>query len=227
MILFIDMGTYTPGRAIRALDYSLGWATFILVLTTIVALPFIVLAVSGQGSVSLPSSLDGSYRVEFDDGRAIGISDGVALAYERFDIGEERDTLTGDVEFRAMVEVQRQDRDGRAVLGAMVALWLGAVWVGLLDLRSFVRSVAAGDPFAPDNARRLRRVGAAILAVPAVSFIGGVALRATFDADLSFVPELAVGGPSWVLILVGLFVLALAAPFAEASRLREFEQTTI
>ncbi|NNE74227.1 MAG: DUF2975 domain-containing protein [Acidimicrobiales bacterium] len=219
---------YQPGRTARIFDLSLRIVTVALVVITTIGAFVIAISLAGRGgSYSVPSWLDGAYRVEFDDGRAIAITDGTANTYENFEIGRERDTLTGTVALRAMVEVSRDDRDSRAVVGVIVIAALAATWLAVLSLRAVVASVIAGEPFALANATRLRRLAIAILAVPVIQFVGQQALQRTFDPDLPFVPEIGIGVPSWLMLIVGLGVLALAEPFSEAARLREFEQATI
>lgn len=228
MVLFIDMNTFYPhSRALRYLDVVLRIALVALAFITAFALVVIAISLSGRGSWSAASHLDGSYRIEFDDGRAIGIDNGSATTYENFDQAAEHATLTGPVELVAQVSVPTEDRDSRVVLGLLLVGWLGAAWLGLWNLRAVVAATRGGDPFAQENGARLRRLGIAVLSVPVMTWIGGQALEATFNPDLPFVADVGGGVPAWLMAVVGLGVLALAEVFAEGTRLREFEESTV
>lgn len=214
-----------PGRGVRALDLAVGGLFFLLVAATALAVPLLILAATGTGSIDVRGVLDAPYRLEFDDGRALAVA-GDVIAYENFPIGEESSTLTTQPTITAPLRVDRSDTDTRLVVIAMFAAWLGAAWIGLLSLRRLVRSAAVGKPFAAENVGRLRWLGAAVVSVPIVTGIGNAIAARTIELDVPF--SVSVDRGSWLtLLVVGIGLFALAEVFAEAVRLREFEESTI
>jgi hypothetical protein len=179
----------------------------------------------GKGTVTVNGTLDTPYAVEFADGRRIHVGGG-SVSFENFEIGEERATLHGSPTVGAALRVDRDDTDSRIVIVALAGIWLAAAWVGLLSLRAVVGSVGGGAPFAAENPNRLRRLAAAILGVGLSGLVAEWILSATIDVDLPF--RVSLDTAAWlVAVVVGLGVLALAEPFAEAARLREMDEATI
>jgi hypothetical protein len=197
----------------------------LLIVATAIAVPLLVLAAIGKGSTYVSGVLDTPYRVAFDDGRAIAVG-GDTTAYENFAIGEESHTLSSAPTVTASLRVPASDLDTRAIVIAMFTSWLAAAWLGLVNLRRLVRSARDGRPFASENPRRLRWLGVAVLSVPIVTGLGNVIVARTIELDVPF--SVSVDRGSWLsLIVVGVGLIALAEIFAEAVRLREFEETTI
>jgi hypothetical protein len=199
--------------------------TNVLAFVTILAIVFVLLALSGRGTMTVEAKLDDPHTVEFEDGRRITTA-GTTTTYENFTIGREHETLNGVREIGLTINVLRTDRDSRAILGAMIVGWLGAAWVGLHALSRVVAAAAAGSSFADENPARLRRLGAAIIATPLIGVVGTYLLNRTVEADLPISITL-VGQSIWLMGLIGLGIFALAEVFAEAARLREFEESTI
>jgi hypothetical protein len=219
--------TYQPGRALLAFGLALRVATIVLIVITALAIPLLALNVAGRGGVTVSAVLDDPFRLEFEDGRAVGVdATGSIRTYENFPAGDEKAVLGGELAVTGPVEVDRSDRDARGVVVGMAVAWLVAAWVGLWSLRRIVAVAVAGSPFAPGNPRLLRRVGWAIVAVPVVDIVGSWLLRRSVDLDIGFDPNIG-GAPAWLLLAIGVGVLALAEIFAEAGRLQEFEQATI
>lgn len=214
-----------PGRGLQALDLAVNGLRFLLIVGTAIAVPLLVLAAIGKGSTYVSGVLDAPYRLAFDDGRAISVG-GDTMAYENFPIGEESRTLNSAPTVTASLRVPASDVDTRAIVIAMFAAWLAAAWLGLVNLRRLVRSARDGRPFASENPSRLRWLGAAVLSVPIVTGLGNAIVARTVELDVPF--SVSVDRGSWVtLIVVGIGLIALAEVFAEAVRLREFEETTI
>ena len=215
----------TPGRGLRALDLAVNGLRVLLIVGTAIAVPLLVLAAIGKGSTYVSGVLDAPYSLAFDDGRAITVA-GDTTTYENFAIGEESHTLTSAPTVTASLRVPDSDRDTRVIIIAMFTGWLAAAWLGLVNLRRLVRSARDGRPFASENPRRLRWLGAAVLSVPIVTGLGNAIAARTIELDVPF--SVSVDRGSWLtLIVVGVGLIALAEVFAEAVRLREFEETTI
>ena len=212
-------------RGLRVLDLILKVFTVILIVVTALAVPLIVLVLSGNGTVNVKGKLDAPFTVDFQDGRRITVA-GDTRSFENFPIGRESESLTGIPTVDATVTIQSDDRDSRAVVVGLELVWLAAAWTGLLSFRALVRSALAGEPFAAANPRRLRRLSGALLVIAGAGLIGQWLLDRTVDTDLPF--RVALDTSSWLtMLVVGIAVLALAEPFAEAARLREFEASTI
>jgi hypothetical protein len=200
---------------------------FLLIVLTGVAIPLMLIAATGRGTITVNGVLDAPYTLEFDDGRSIGVNGTADLVtYQNFEVGLESETLSTAPTVTAPLEVSRNDTNSRVVVMAMFAGWLGIAWIGLENLRRLVRSAVARNPFAAENPGRLRWLGGAILAVPVVTGVGNAILARTIDVGLPF--SVSVDRSGWlVLIVVGVGLFALAEVFGEAVRLREFEESTI
>lgn len=216
--------TPRPGRALRLLDLALRGLRVLLIIVTVTAVPLLLLVVSGRGSIEVNGLLDAPFTVELDEGRRIGVS-GNTRTFENFDIGRER-VIVGTPTVEATVPVEREDLDTRITVVAVASLWLGAAWLGLRSFRAITASARRGEWLPAENPRRLRLLGGAILAYAATGLIGQALLRMTLDTTLPFQPSLDLS--TWLISgLVGVAVLALAEPFAEAARLREFDESAI
>jgi hypothetical protein len=101
---------------------------------------------------------------------------------------------------------------------------LPAVLVGLLVLvllRRVVRSVRAGDPFVPVNARRLQIMGWALVGWPVAATLGSLAQATLVDRNGAQDVALPVFElPLWP-FAAGLVVLVLARVFSTGARLRD------
>ena len=220
-----DTTNLVPGRGLRAFDLAVNALRVLLALATAIAVPLLVLAALGKGSIDVSGVLDAPYSLAFDDGRSISVA-GDTTAYENFAIGEESITLTSPPTVTAPLRVANSDLDSRATVIAIFSGWLAAAWLGVVNLRRLVRSAAEGRPFASENPGRLRWLGAAVLSVPIVTGLGNAIVARTVELDVPF--SVSVDRGSWlILIVVGIGLFALAEVFAEATRLREFEESTI
>ncbi len=212
------------GRGLRALDLGLKVARFLLIVATGITIPLAILALSGRGDMFISATLDEPYGVEFADGRRVDVSGGVR-SYSNFEIGRERDSIADVPVIQLLLKIQRTDLASRGVFLAFVAGLLAAAWVGLVNLGRIVQSTIAGRPFADENPGRLRWLGGAILALPAIDLMRTALLDRTLDVDLPV--SVSTLGPVWALLLVGIGMFALAEVFVEAARLRRFEEDTI
>lgn len=219
------MNTNTGGRAIRLLGTTIRISRFILIAFTAIVLVLLAAAVVGRGSMTVNALLDEPFAIEFDDGRRVGISEGIR-SYENFEIGPERDELAEVDGVAVSMRIADDDTDSRIVIASMVVLWLAAAWIGLTGLGAVVDTAAAGSAFADENPQRLRWIGVALLASVVTTVVGRGLLETTIDTGLPVRLDLG-GSPLWIGAVTGLAMFALAEVFAEAVRLRRFEEATI
>jgi hypothetical protein len=227
MLSFFDMNTYkqsSNGRGLRALDLGIKVARFLLIVVTGITIPLAILAMSGRGDMFISATLDDPYAIEFADGQRVDVSDGVR-SYSNSEIGKESESITDVPVIQLSLKIKRTDLASRGVFLAFVVGLLAAAWVGVINLGRIVQSTIAGRPFADENPRRLRWLGGAVLALPAIDLIRTALLDRTLDVDLPV--SVSTLGPVWALVLVGIGMFALAEVFVEAARLRRFEEDTI
>jgi hypothetical protein len=227
MLSFFDMNTYkqsSNGRGLRALDLGIKVARFLLIVVTGITIPLAILAMSGRGDMFISPTLDDPYAIEFADGQRVDVSDGVR-SYSNSEIGKESESITDVPVIQLSLKIKRTDLASRGVFLAFVVGLLAAAWVGVINLGRIVQSTIAGRPFADENPRRLRWLGGAVLALPAIDLIRTALLDRTLDVDLPV--SVSTLGPVWALVLVGIGMFALAEVFVEAARLRRFEEDTI
>ena len=111
------------------------------------------------------------------------------------------------------------------VTGVLIygAIYAAGVLVIVGRLRRIFSTLTAGDPFHPDNVRRLRTIGAVLAALELIRY------PAAFVAT-RLAPEVVAGGmfsinlTSWFAVLV---VFVLAEVFREGARLRREAELTI
>jgi hypothetical protein len=103
-------------------------------------------------------------------------------------------------------------------IGAIGTLIGGAVLLVLLrELLRIIDSTSIGDPFIPENARRLRRVGWLLLAV---NFCSSTTISAALNGGITF-PFVSFSG-----VLTVLLVFVLARIFDTGSQMRaELKET--
>ena len=109
------------------------------------------------------------------------------------------------------------------ILGLVMAMTMMAVrW--LQTLKAIIDSVSDGDPFAPENAERLRAMGWLTVAIELVSIpVGGIGqwLASTFkDATSDF--GLSLGG-----LLLAMVLFILARVFREGAAMRADLEGTV
>lgn len=122
---------------------------------------------------------------------------------------------TGDAEVAAR---------GPFLLGGLLAmsLYLAGVLVIVERLRRIFSTLTAGDPFHPDNVRRLRVIGLVLAGLEIGRYVvWGVGAWALPGAEIDR-PEFSL--TAWFSVLV---VLVLAEVFREGARLRREAELTI
>jgi hypothetical protein len=188
MLSFFDMNTYkqsSNGRGLRALDLGIKVARFLLIVVTGITIPLAILAMSGRGDMFISATLDDPYAIEFADGQRVDVSDGVR-SYSNSEIGKESESITDVPVIQLSLKIKRTDLASRGVFLAFVVGLLAAAWVGVINLGRIVQSTIAGRPFADENPRRLRWLGGAVLALPAIDLIRTALLDRTLDVDLPY-----------------------------------------
>jgi len=194
-------------RSLQVVDVALTVAAVLFAIGTVIAVAMTP-ATLGSGDIGLDATV--VPRLENDLRRSL--AEEVPLRIERADV-------------HVNVHIPRDDRDSRQVVAfgflAVIALW----WVGLLALRSVVRSARDGKPFDERNANRLRRLAGVIILTPLLVGLLNRLLESTFDSEL-VTPGLA-RIDTVALVLIGVGVLALAEVFREGTALRDLEASTI
>jgi hypothetical protein len=214
-----------PGKALRLFDNVLTVAQVLLVVGSVLLLLIAYPVLNGHGTLTLDAEADTPHTVEFADGTAVE-SGGGSTAWIGFPEGEERRHLSDAPTVLVRYTLADDDRDARAVVLAAIGVWVGLGWIGLVNARAIVRSSRQGRPFDPDNVRRLRRIGVAVVAFPVVSWAIRWGLDRTLDVGSPVHVRMA-GPTSWVYLVAGLGLLALAEVFREGSRLRALDEATI
>jgi hypothetical protein len=107
-----------------------------------------------------------------------------------------------------------------ALAGA--GLYAGGLLIIVGRLRSIFKALTAGDPFHPENVRRLRVIGLALAALEVGRYFGERLMHAMIhDGDSHW---LAMNLTAWFSVLV---VFVLAEVFREGARLRREAELTI
>lgn len=127
-----------------------------------------------------------------------------------------------------MVRPRGSAADAAPVSGPLLSLGLvgfGVVAVGWTvvvgQLRKIFVSLTAGDPFHPDNVRRLRMAGLTLAGVEVATAVGRTAIFAVMFPEQGLrLPDLS----GWFSVLV---VFVLAEVFREGARLRREAELTI
>lgn len=101
-------------------------------------------------------------------------------------------------------------------------VYVGIIQLVLARLRNLFKTLAAGDPFHPDNVRRLRAIGMGLAALEIASVIGHVGMPFLLTGQASISPSVDV--PAWFAVIV---VFVLAEVFREGARLRREAELTI
>ncbi len=102
------------------------------------------------------------------------------------------------------------------------------IWV-LFLLRQIVRSVSMGDPFKPQNGKRLRWIGVAILAVTAFDFFHDIILNIFITPRLSFVsivPQQSISF-SFEDILSAMVIIVIGEAFRIGAEMKEEQKLTV
>ena len=114
---------------------------------------------------------------------------------------------------------------GRLV-AAMVGLVVFSVGIAYVcaQLSRILSTLAAGDPFVPENGPRLTRIATAIALIEIVRNAVVFVLSGLVDLGTNYSPKLLINLAAWGAV-VTLFILAQV--FREGTRLREEEKMTI
>ena len=116
-------------------------------------------------------------------------------------------------------------KPGHFVAGlASLAVFAPGIIYVCLQLRRILSTLAAGDPFVPENGPRLMRIAIAIGAVELARYLTVILLNAFVDMGTETPVRLSINLAAWAAV-VALFILAQV--FREGSRLREEEKMTI
>jgi hypothetical protein len=221
----MNTDTFRPSKPLRLLDLVLRALRIFLILLTVLAVPLMVLALTGRATINVNGSLNAPFTVDIGNGASVEVS-GNNLAYRNVEIDEDGQTLKGTPIVEASLPIEDDDLDSRFVVIVMSSVWLAAGWMGLVAFRGIIGSALRGEWLPGENPNRLRRLGGAILAYGAAGLVGQLLLTSTIDSALPF--EVTVALSTWLTALIaGIAVLALAEPFAEAARLREFDASAI
>ena len=111
---------------------------------------------------------------------------------------------------------------------AMVMLLVivpGVIYI-CTQLRSILETLAAGDPFVPENAPRLQRIAYAVAGMELGRYAAIIILGSLLDFgdDVQGPPRLSISLVAWVSVAA---MLVFSQVFREGSRLREEEKMTI
>jgi hypothetical protein len=213
---------------LRVFELTLKVLTGLLAAVSVIAVPLLMLFMTGRGPITVPTELAPPYRISFLDeqDRSIVASDARIGEYRNFDIGEESRYLKQPPDVTFDLRVSRTDTDTRAVISAAVVTALLLAWVAVWNLRRVVQTARDCDPFIPSNVTRLQVLAVTAFAVPVVNIVTTTLLNRTLDSDPAVNVTSSGWGP-WAMIVTGLAVLALAEVFRSGSELRRFEQETV
>lgn len=215
---------------VRVFHFGVSATRWLLLAVAPLLVVLSVLVIFGIGSVSLPGSTEevrpvqlapGEYQIE-RNGEIVDVAETTSFESE-----------DGDVTFgttRVSIAIAKQHRALRLVSTIMVLGWWTLAWVAVSNLAALAGSIRSGEGFVKPNTHRLRRIGAAVLAYPMLTFLVGTALRqlaGSLDLDG---PSVTVDiGPAdwWAWLLFGLLLLAVTELFAHGVKLQEFDEATV
>lgn len=106
---------------------------------------------------------------------------------------------------------------------ALFAAYSGVLLLIIRTIRRIFLTLVAGDPFRPENVRRLRGVGVGLAALACLN-LAGRSLMAWWMPDAVRAPSLLPDLTAWFSVLV---VFVLAEVFREGARLRREAELTI
>lgn len=109
-----------------------------------------------------------------------------------------------------------------SIILAGAAIYVAIIQFVVARLRRLFSTLTAGDPFHPDNVRRLRAIGVGLAALESASVLGHVAAPVLLTGAMRVAPPLDV--TSWFAVIV---VFVLAEVFREGARLRREAELTI
>lgn len=132
--------------------------------------------------------------------------------------------------FRGTAIVDRYHLEGRWLGPAAAAVLVGSdlyftgaiVIVG--RLRRIFQTLVAGDPFHPDNVRRLRIIGATMAAMEIGRYVAAAVFHVIFKGHAAMRWDGGISLTAWFSVLV---IVVLAEVFREGARLRGEAELTI
>jgi hypothetical protein len=104
-----------------------------------------------------------------------------------------------------------------------LAIYLGVVQYIVQRLRLIFATMTVGDPFRPDNVRRLRAIGVGLAALELINYATPMISNFAFKSQVRAV-HWSVNLTAWFAVLV---VFVLAEVFREGARLRSEAELTI
>lgn len=125
-----------------------------------------------------------------------------------------------------LVEARADGVPAGRLVAALVGLVVFAPGIAYIcaKLRQILSTLAAGDPFVPENAPRLTRIAIAIGLIEVIRMCSVLVLAATVDLGQGYVANININLAVWGAVIV---LLILAQVFKEGTRLREEEKMTI
>ena len=125
-----------------------------------------------------------------------------------------------------LVEARADGVPAGRLVAALVGLVVFAPGVAYIcsKLRQILSTLAAGDPFVPENAPRLTRIAIAIGLIEVIRMCSVVVLASTVDLGEGYVANININLAVWGAVIV---LLILAQVFKEGTRLREEQKMTI
>ncbi len=135
-------------------------------------------------------------------------------------------TLNGGEINLPLVEARADGVPAGRLVAALVGLVVFAPGIAYVcaKLRQILSTLAAGDPFVPENAPRLTRIAVAIGLIEVIRMCSVLVLAATVDLGEGYVANININLAVWGAVIV---LLILAQVFKEGTRLREEEKMTI
>lgn len=135
-------------------------------------------------------------------------------------------TLNGGEIALPLVEARADGVPAGRLVAALVGLVVFAPGIAYIcaKLRQILSTLAAGDPFVPENAPRLTRIAVAIGLIEVIRMCSVLVLAATVDLGEGYVANININLAVWGAVIV---LLILAQVFKEGTRLREEEKMTI
>jgi hypothetical protein len=124
----------------------------------------------------------------------------------------------------------------RSTSRRFAVLWLGAAtllvgaWLVIIyQLREFVKTLAAGEPFARSNALRLRVIGLFIVGFELARFgiVLGISLMLKANVSVTGLAIETELRPNLVSLFVGLLVLVVGEAFRRAAEIQEEQALTV
>ena len=135
-------------------------------------------------------------------------------------------TLNGGEIALPLVEARADGVPAGRLVAALVGLVVFAPGIAYIcaKLLQILSTLAAGDPFVPENAPRLTRIAVAIGLIEVIRMCSVLVLAATVDLGEGYVANININLAVWGAVIV---LLILAQVFKEGTRLREEEKMTI